>query len=418
MKRILLNKRVIAAAMIGNILEFYDFTLFIFLSPLISPLFFPSEDKIVSIIFGLGTVAMGYFIRPLGAVIFGYLGDKYGRKHALTLSIMMMAIPTFLIGILPTYESIGVSAACLLITLRLLQGLCTAGEYGGAVVFIVENVKNLGRAFTGGLINSSTALGGLAASAVSTLVCLPGMPSWAWRGAFILGALIGLVGVYIRRSIKEESLDELLLEQQKTINPPLIQAIKHNPKSVLCTISIAAFCGIMYNFSFYYISIFLATFQNWQLSQALSVMTGGIILYIFLAPISGALADRFGERKVMMAGAIGTIFVIYPIFLLLTRTISLQNIIIAQLALTILCAWFQGPANFYMAKLFSRTHRYTGLTFSYMVGVALFGGTTPMIITLLIKYTGNYMMPALYIGFGALIGLLAVNYAKKQETTL
>jgi MHS family proline/betaine transporter-like MFS transporter len=179
MKKIHSDKKTITAAMSGNILEYYDFTLFVYLTPIIGPLFFPSEDKVISLIAGLGTYALGYFIRPLGGIFFGYIGDTFGRKNALTLSIFLMAISTCLMGCLPTYQAIGPTAPILLILLRLMQGLSAGGEYNGAAIFTVENVKPKGAGFAGGIITSSSAIGGLAGSAMAMIVTLPFMPNWA-----------------------------------------------------------------------------------------------------------------------------------------------------------------------------------------------------------------------------------------------
>ena len=175
------DKKIILASMAGNVLEYYDFTLFVFLTPLISPLFFPAEDKVISLIAGLGTYAVGFFMRPFGSLFFGYIGDTWGRKKALTLSIFMMAIPTVLIGCLPTYEQVGMMAPLLLITCRLFQGLCAGGEYNGASIFTVENIQKAGAGLAGSFITSSSAIGSLSASIVASLVSLPGMQTWAWR---------------------------------------------------------------------------------------------------------------------------------------------------------------------------------------------------------------------------------------------
>ena len=170
------DRKIILASMSGNVLEYYDFTIFVFLTPLISPLFFPNEDKVVSLIAGLGTYAVGFFMRPFGGLFFGYIGDTYGRKKALTLSIFMMAIPTALMGCLPTYEQIGILAPLLLICCRLCQGLCAGGEYNGASIFTVENVQKTGVGISGALISSCSAIGSLSASIVASFISLPGMP--------------------------------------------------------------------------------------------------------------------------------------------------------------------------------------------------------------------------------------------------
>ncbi|MBP6952153.1 MAG: MFS transporter [Alphaproteobacteria bacterium] len=410
------SNKIIAAAMIGNSLEYYDFTLFVFLTPIIAPLFFPSEDKIVSIIIGLGTFAVGFLMRPLGAIVFGYIGDLYGRKRALTLSIILMAIPTFFIGLLPSYETIGVFAPVTLILLRLLQGLCTGGEYNGAGIFVVENVEPTKAGFAGGMITASSAIGSLMGSMAASLCTLELMPSWAWRVAFLFGIVVGITGFYIRRRMTDNYLTEILNKKKKSPRFPLWEAIKTNPSAVLCIIGIAAFSGIMSTMSMKYVSVFLTTFQKWQPSEALFVTSFGILCYILLAPLSGWVSDKFGGRIVMATGAIVTLLAIYPLLSLLASEINVISVVSAQFVLVVIAAWFQGPMNLFMASLFSPGTRYSGLAFSYCVGMALFGGTTPMISTFLVSWTGNALTPAYYVALGAAVGLVSVLYSKQGKS--
>jgi MHS family proline/betaine transporter-like MFS transporter len=409
------SSRIIAAAMLGNSLEYYDFTLFVFLAPVISPLFFPSEDKVVSLIVGLGTFAVGFLMRPLGAILFGYIGDKYGRKRALTLSIILMAIPTFFIGLLPVYETIGIFAPVALILLRLFQGLCTGGEYNGAGIFVVENVEPRKAGFAGGMITASSAIGSLVGSSVASICTLQTMPSWAWRVAFMFGIVIGLIGLYIRQQLSDSYFTKILNEKKKRPQFPLIEAMKNSPSSILCVIGIAAFSGIMYYTSMSYVSVFLTTFQKWPPSEALFVLSFGILSYILLAPLSGWMSDRFGGRAVMISGAVATLLGIYPALFLLTSEAGIVAVVSAQLILVILAAWFQGPMNLFMAGLFKAENRYSGLAFSYCVGMAIFGGTTPMISTTLVQWTGNPLTPAFYVILGSIIGLISVYYSKRKS---
>jgi len=417
MKRIH-SRKIITAAMIGNSLEYYDFTLFVFLSPIISPLFFPSEDKIASIIAALGTYAVGYFVRPLGAIAFGYIGDTYGRKRALTLSILLMAIPTFMMGLLPSYATIGILAPIALILLRILQGFCTGGEYNGAGIFVVENVEPHKAGFAGGMISASSSIGALMGAMVAALCTLEVMPFWTWRIAFLFGIVVGLIGFYIRRRLTETYFTKILNEGKQKLNFPLLEVIKKYPSSIFCTIGIAAFSGIMYNISMSYVSIYLTVFQKWSPSQALLVMSFGILSYILLAPLSGWMSDKFGGRIVMATGAIATFLGVHPFLSLLTSETSLVSIMVGQFALVSLAAWFQGPMNLFMANLFPPETRYSGLAFSYSIGMAIFGGTTSMIAMFLANLTGNPLTPALYVLFGSMVGFVSVIFSKTKATSL
>lgn len=399
--------KIVGSATIGNILEYYDFFLFIYLAPVISPLFFPAEDKLTSIITGLSVYALGYFMRPLGAIFFGYIGDTYGRKRALTTSIILMAIPTTLIGCLPTYQAIGIFSPLLLTIFRLLQGLCVGGEYNGAGIFVVENVKGGRRSLAGSLVTSSSGLGGLLGSGMAAFVFLPFMPSWAWRGAFIAGGLTAIVGLYVRLKVMENN--PVTSQTQKA---PFLEALRNYPRSILYTIGIASFSGMMSHLTLSYISIFLTVFRGWPLSHSLAVVSFAKILYIFTVPIVGRISDHVGERATMIMGALATIIFIYPVILLLTNAQSISMALMAAASLAILAAWFQAPMNSYMATLFPPECRYTGVAFSYSIGIAMFAGTTSVILTLLIKWTNNPLVAALYILFGACLGLLAVIKSK------
>lgn len=409
-------KKIVTASMVGNILEYYDFTLFGFLSPILAPLFFPSSDPLTSLIAALATYGVGYFMRPLGAVFFGHLGDKYGRKKALSFSIILMSIPTVFIAFLPTYEQIGIFASISLILLRLLQGFCTGGEYNGAGIYVVENVSIKKAGLFGSLITISSAIGGLLGNSVSSIVTLPSMPTWGWRFAFLIGGVIGAIGLYIRAKLPENTVSALEVNRKKNLKTPLWQAITNHPRSVICTIGIAACSGAMYNISFTYTSVFLTTHANWHISQSLRLMSLGVITYIITVPFFGYLADKLGNKKVMLTGSLATLLSIYPLFSMLLSSVALYQAIMVQICLALLSAWFQAPMNAYMARLFPLTIRYSGLAFSYSVGIALFGGSTPVICSLLIKSTGMSIMPAFYIIFMAMIGFAAVKLSKERES--
>ena len=403
--------KIVGSAGIGNVLEYYDFTLFVFLAPHISPLFFPTGNNITAIIAGLGVYAMGYFIRPLGAIIFGYIGDTYGRKQALTLSIMVMGIPTILIGCLPGYQSIGVLSPLLLTLCRLFQGLSVGGENSGAGIFTIENVQGNQRVFAGSLITSSSAIGGLLGSSVAGFVLLPFMPSWAWRGAFIAGALIAIFGLYVRLQVIEN-------KPIKNTGPrsPFLEVLKNHPRSVFCVIGIAAFTGIMYNLTLTYLGVFLATFKKWPLTNSLGVVSFGTIAYIFLVPAIGYFVERIGVRKIMILSAIATIALIYPIFWTLTVTTGLYTVLIMTILLVVLTATFHAPINFYMASLFPPSCRYSGVALSYSIGMAIFGGTTSMILASLVHWTNNPLFCVVYVIFGACLALLALVFIKPTQT--
>lgn len=410
------EKKALIASIIGTALEFYDFSLFVFLSPILAPLFFPASDPLVSLIAALATYGVGYFMRPLGAIFFGHLGDKYGRKYALSFSIILMSIPTFLMAIVPTYTQIGVAASLLLIILRLIQGFCAGGEFNGAGIFVVENTQAKKNSFYGSLISSSAAIGALMGSSISSIVTLPMMPSWSWRMAFVLGGVVGIIGLYMRRQL----IENVSLNSEKNIIPkaPLLESIKTAYPQMLATIGIAAFAGSMYHLSVYYISVFLSAHASWHLSDSLFLMSMGTIVYIFAVPFFGKMADKYGSKKVMLSGAYVSLLSVYSLFSLLLTTTSFYQAVSIQICLALLSAWYQAPMTAYLAKLFPLNIRYSGVAFSYNIGIALFGGSTPVICSLLIKLTGLPIMPAFYIIFIAIFGICAVQFSKERDALI
>lgn len=399
--------KIVSSAVFGNILEYYDFTLFAFLAPHISPLFFPAEDSLSAIMAGLGVYAVGYFMRPLGAIFFGYIGDVYGRKQALTLSVIMMGLPTMIIGCLPTYTSIGILSPLFLTLCRLFQGLCVGGEYSGAVIFTLENISERRQVVAGSLITASSALGGLCGSMVAMLVLLHPMPSWMWRCAFILGAIIAVVGLYIRLRIMENN--PIVYVKRKA---PFWEVVQKHPQTILYNIGITGFTGIMYNVSLTYLGIFLTTVKRWPLSLALSVVSLATGFYILMVPLFAKLADDIGVRRTLIMGAIATILVIYPVFSILTAATNFLTVLLGTMVLVLVTACFHGPLNFYMTTLFPSRCRYSGMAVSYSLGMAFLGGTTSLILTSLVQWAGDPMICVAYVEAGAFLGLFCVIRAR------
>jgi MHS family proline/betaine transporter-like MFS transporter len=304
-------------------------------------------------------------------------------------------------------------APLLLITCRLFQGLCAGGEYNGASIFTVENIQKAGAGLAGSFITSSSAIGSLSASIVASLVSLPGMPTWAWRCAFLAGVIVAGVGFYLRRHV-EERIPFPQSHQKRKAFTTLKESLQHNRRAVLCTFGIAACSGIMYAAALRYSGIFLTTFLGWPLSESLTIVMLGTILYILLVPVGGTMADRFGEKKVMITGAIATLLGIYPIMFLLSQAHTFPIALLAEFFLVVLAAWFQSPMNALMAKLFPLSSRYSGLAFGYTTGMAIFGGTMTMLATVLTHWLDNPLAPMLCLLAGGMMGLVAVINAEPK----
>ena len=397
------KKKVMMAGVIGNALEFYDFSLYGFLAPILSGLFFPSSDPFVSIILTYCVFATGFLMRPLGAAFFGHIGDRYGRKRALSLSIILMAIPTSLIGLLPTYDQIGFIAPLLLVLCRLIQGLCAGGEYKGAAIFVMEHQQKNKSGFAGSIICASCSLGSLLGLGVAQLCLTLNLPSWGWRIPFLIGFFIGAIGLYIRRNLDESPQFEQAKASHETTKIPLLEALKKQPTSMLCIMGLAWLNGAMYYTCFVYLNTFLMD-KGWSITQSLPVLACGMIIYTILAPLAGYLADRYTTIKVMRYATVAISILAIPCFLCFNSH-HFFIIMLTQMVLSGAAAMFSGPLNAFMMTLFPTKDRYSGIAFSYSMGMAFFGSTTPMVLTVLGRYDYNpalWIIAAAVISFGAL----------------
>ena len=413
MTKIKLKKKVVLSGLIGNVMEFYDFSLYGILSATLAKVFFETGDPFVSLMVSLTVFASGLFMRPLGGLFFGHLGDRFGRKRALTLSIIAMAFPTLIISLLPSYAQIGLVAPLILCLCRLVQGFCAGGEGNGSAVFLIEHSEDKHAGLAGSLTLVGSAFGTVLSMGSAYLVLRPGMPGWAWRVPFFLGTFVAIVGFYMRHNLKETPVFEKLQSQHKIVRFPLKEVLKNSPKVVICTMGVAGFGGSLAYSLVVYLGLHLNRVLRMEMSSAILYGAFGWLLYSLLLPIAGHLSDRFGWARMMMIGSGATFCLIYPLFNLL-QTGSRGAVIGFIVVLVILMSLFNGPKNAFLNHIFPVKYRYTGIAVSYSVGIAAFGGLMPLISTMLVRVTGNPLAPAFYIMMTSLMGILAVSYGKEK----
>ncbi len=405
-----INKRSLIAGFSGNILEWYDFTVYGFFATVIGAQFFPKEDKVVQLISAFGIFAAGYLMRPIGGIIFGNLGDKKGRKTALLWSILLMAIPTTLVGLLPTYESIGWYAALLLVILRLLQGLSVGGEFTGSISFLVENAPSGKRGFYGSWttfgVFGGMLLGAGIAAIITSILDVKQLHTFGWRIPFLLGSVIGVIGLLLRRGMTEEKDSKKSKEKSETVKLPLIEFWKHYKLQSLKIALLSWAFGVSVYLIFIFLPSYLHTFHHVKLSDALSVHTIAIIFLMLIIPLFGIVTDKVGRKTLLLTSLFGFVFFSYPLFSLMFKN-SYSAILIAMLAFAILEAIFQAVMPALMTESFPAKVRYTGLSVSYNISLALFGGTTPLVCTWLVKVSGgNVWMPAYYLITVSIIAII------------
>ncbi len=403
-----LPKKILLSASIGNMLEFYSFTLFGLFLPIISPLFFPKEDPLASLLYGYLFFAVGFFAYPLGALLFGYIGDKFGRKKALSLSILLMAIPTVFIGMIPSYASLGIFAPIFLFICRLLQGICAGGEYNGAGIFIVEHGGENKGGFSGAFVAAAGTFGAFFATIIGFIFTSPGMPEWAWRIPFLLGSLIGLIGFYIRRELNESP--EFLSIENNKLNKgknPFIEILKHHYKAFMCAVGIGALGTVPFYLVIGYVNTHFVTVGKINLLEMMLLNMGLTFFCAITLPFVGNIADKVGHARIMVMSSFALLLYAFLFFLLLEKS-SIIIITIAEVLLLCLSQGYVAPLNAFISRLFPPSIRYTGTSLGYCVGMALFGGTTPYLSSILIEYTHYPTAPSFYLMFICLIGMFSI----------
>jgi MFS family permease len=414
----LFRPEVVASAS-GGLLEMYDFMAYAFLGPIISASFFPRDDPGSALILTFGIFAIGYLARPIGGLIYAQFGDTIGRKNTLMVSILGMAVPTFSIGVLPTYQHIGLAAPILLTAVRLLQGLAVGGDLPGATVFVAEHAERSRRGLDCGLVFLGVNVGLVLASLVSSL-CLELLPhealtAWGWRMPFLLGVVIAIVGGYFRSHLQETPAFVAELEHRNLSKIPLVIAFQNYLKQLVVG------CGLIWLFSI--LTLLVLTFMPTYVSQVTSIPlkqvllinTLDVLLLAVLLPVFGHLSDRYSRKKLLMGSCVALIIATYPIYqLILTGNVVV--VVIVWAVLCILAAAFMGVAPCFLVELFDTPVRYTGFAFSYNVSFALFGGTAPLLATILMKEEHLKAAPGLYIVVAAVIALISVLYTHSRRT--
>ena len=411
------NYKAIVAAMIGNALEYYDVMLYGFFAILLAPLFFPTDNPTLSLISSLGTFAAGFIMRPIGGIVFGHLGDKFGRRYALVLAIFLVTIPTFTIGILPTYAEIGIAAPIVLVMCRLLQGLCVGGEYSGASIFVIEYSKKGKESFAGSILCAAGVFGGVLGTFLGFLCTLSSMPVWGWRIPFLIGSFLGLIGYYIRTKVNETP-EFVRHKDEKIARVPLWTILQKSKKNLFCTIGIGATTLIPYYLASVYMGHLMSSRLHFATSQIMLVNVALNVFLMFLLPMMGIIADRkVSKEKLMIFSASMTILMAYPLFLILEKDLSLSTIIFVQAIIGIMNAGFVAPSMALLSTFFSVHERYSGIGFGYALGGALLGGTTPLIVASLVSWLDSPLVPAYYLMFSGVLGITCVVWGKKGDTS-
>lgn len=409
------NNKILFSSILANSLEFYDFTLFSIFLPILTPIFFHGNLFNREFITGWVIFAAGFIMRPVGAIIFGHFGDKLGRKKVLSLSIILMAVPTFIIGILPSYSLIGIWAFFILIFCRLLQGLCTGAEHNGAAIFSLEHLNKVGAGMAGGLISGSCFVGAIAANFMGYLYASKILPEEGWRLSFLLGGILSLIIYRLRSKINETPEFEAIKKNKKVTKIPLVSALKNHRLSCFIAFMIGLMDGSLCYTLLVFLNIYLPYVHNISLSEIMKLNTVGLISAILFTPIAGGYSDKVGTSNLMLFTTAACAIFILPIFFLF----SLNNyiyILFAELMLGVLIAGILGPQHSFFQTLFPPQVRYSGIGVLYCLGISLGGATIPLALDYLMRIQGSTHLVFLsmpFILYGALtsISIYRKNYS-------
>ncbi|MEM7226185.1 MAG: MFS transporter [Pseudomonadota bacterium] len=396
------------AGAIGNVMEWYDFAAYAYMAPIISRLFFPSDDDFTSLLATYGAFAAGYLSRPLGALAFGHIGDKTGRKIVLVLSVTLMGVATVSIGLLPTVAQAGPVAAVFLVLLRVLQGFSVGGEYTGSSTFVVEHAPGDRRAFYASWIVCGAAGGFLLGSGVSTLLnnflADSDLQDWAWRVPFLSGALIAVVALVLRRHIEEPPAPEYEEDYQRS---PVILAFTDHWRDMLRVMGLALAVNVGFYMMFVYAVGYLTDRMHVSTASALDINTFCMIVLTLLPLPIALLADKVGRKPILLSGAIGMILLSWPLFWLMHHQ-NLSLILLGQLGFAILFSWIYAANPAAQAEILSRRVRVSVLSIGYNICLSVFGGTTPLVATYLVERTSDDFAPVYYLMGLSVLSLIAV----------
>jgi MFS transporter, MHS family, proline/betaine transporter len=407
------QRKLVIAGLVGNVLEWYDFSVYGYFAVSVGHHFFPSANPTTSLLAAFGVFAAGFLMRPVGAVLFGHIGDNWSRERALSLSVLAMAVPTFLIGVIPDYQQIGVTASVLLVVLRLAQGISVGGEYTTSIVFVVERSVPQRRGFMGTWCLFGTCAGTLLGSAIGTLLTsvLPveAMRSWGWRVPFILGLAIGLTGLYIRRDIERGATVIQPSSIATLVEPPgsFIEALRTQRSPIFKVIGLKAISAVGFYTLFVYMTVYFTKIVQIPKSEALAINTIALAAMLVMIPSAGSLSDRLGRKPLLLAGAIGMLLFSMPLFRLL-RHAEFGVILTGQLCFTAILCLFFGAEPAATAEAFPGRVRCSSAAISHNICFAALGGTAPMIATYLIARTHDEMSPSLYLMAAALVSTIAI----------
>ncbi|MFR0357225.1 MFS transporter [Streptomyces sediminimaris] len=414
-----LLRRAVGASALGNCMEWFDFGVYSYLAAIIGKVFFPGASPGAQVISSFATFAAAFVVRPLGGLVFGPLGDRLGRQKVLATTMIMMAIGTFAIGLIPSYSTIGIAAPILLLLSRMVQGFSTGGEYGGATTFVAEYSPDRRRGFLSSWLDFGTFVGYALGSALVTVLNVAlndeQMLAWGWRVPFLIAGPLGAIGLYMRLKLEESPAFQQQLDEhekslaQSSAGSEFKDIIRNHWPALLVCMGLV----LLYNVTNYMVTGYLPTYQTETLNRSSSsadvLVLIGMVWIVLLITFIGRLSDHVGRRPVYAVSAAAMIVLAIPSFQLI-KMHGTWPPVFGVLILSTLLACFAAPSAATLPALFPTAVRYAAMGIGFNFAVAAFGGTTPLVTAALVRVTGDDLMPAYYLMLAGLIGLVTVKF--------
>jgi len=407
------TRRVVLAGAIGNVLEWYDFAVYGYFAAAIGRAFFPKEDPVAQVLSAFGIFAVGFLMRPVGGALLGYVGDRFGRRTALTVSVAAMAIPTFLVGVLPGYAVLGVAAPFVLTGLRMIQGLSVGGEYTTSIVFMVEHAPPERRGFIGAMAGCGAIGGILLGSATGGAILAELMPAtaleaWGWRIPFVLGLAVGLAGFFLRRTLVDEP------RTRASGRSPLVETVRTHWPVLLRLAGLSCFNAVGFYLSSVYIVSWLQFADGIAPAHALGINTFSMVAMLLVMVGAGLLSDRIGRKPMLLMATFIGVIGAYPFFWLMYHG-EVSMILLGQLGFALAVGMFVGAQPTAMVEAAPVEVRCTAIALGYNLTLGLVGGVSPMVATWLVHRTGDNLMPAFLILGAAAVSLVATLFLRETS---
>jgi MHS family proline/betaine transporter-like MFS transporter len=399
------TRRVIITGMIGNVLEWYDFAIYGFFATVIGQEFFPHQDRVAQLISAFGIFALGYLMRPLGGAVTGHIGDRFGRRAALTFSVAAMAIPTFLIGLLPGYGTLGLLAPLALTILRMVQGLSVGGEYTSSMVFLVEQAPDGRRGLMGALTACGASAGILLGSAVGAAftanMSAAALQAWGWRIPFLLGLVVGVAGYVLRRQMPET------IAKRGRERAPIMETLHDHWRTVLRFAGLSVFMAVGFYVNFVYLVSWLQNTDHFAPARALEINSFSMAVLVVVTLVSGLLADRFGRKPLLLIATMLGFFGALPLFWLLDHP-SIWLAQLGQLGLALIVGLYGGTQPAILVEAAPLKVRCTAVALGYNISLGVFGGLTPLVASWLVARSGDEIAPGFLMMAAAAVAFLTV----------